>query len=119
MSGLPYKPIFQHILREYDDQPSWNVHIHDDTGHPVSVNDVRTIGFVERTDFPVKELTIIYYKKINGVYGRGYYYMLADERVVPLELEDIILENNTTKKKYTLKEYEKYIQTHTNEGVNL
>lgn len=113
MSKLNYKPIFRHTLREYDDQPAWNVHIHDDTGQPVSVYDVGTIEFVEETNYPVKELTILYYKKRNGVYGESYYYMLKDDDVVQLELEDIIIENNDTKKQYTLQEYEEYIKTHT------
>lgn len=113
MSRLNYKPIFRHTLREYDDQPAWNVHIHDDTGHPVTVEDVGKIQFIEKTDYPVKELTICYYKKRNGVYGESYCYMLKVDSVVQLELEDIIIENDNTKKQYTLQEYEEYIKTHT------
>lgn len=111
MSRLNYKTIFNHTLREYDDQPSWNVHIHDNTGPPVTVEDVGKIQLIEKTDYPVKELTILYYKKREGACGESYLYTENNfEQITP---ENILLERDDTGKQYTCQEYEEYRKTHT------
>lgn len=111
MGRLNYKTIIMYTLREYDDQPSWNVHIHDDTGHPITIKDIRYVHLFKRTDYPIKEIDILYYKKIEGVCGESYLYTENNfEQITP---ENILLERDDTGKQYTCQEYEEYIKTHT------
>ena len=107
----PYKTIFSYTLREYDDQPSWNIHIKDNTNHPISIHNVGKISLRQHNDYDFKELEILYFKRRGGIYGELYEYYGTKEKYT-IQLEDIIIERNDTKKKYTIKEYEAYIQTH-------
>ena len=103
--NLSYKTIFRYTLREYEDQPSWDVHIRDNTNNPIDVQDVGTIELIKRTDFNFKELTLLYYKKREGVYGESYAYFGEEQAFIKIRLE-----NNDTHRIYTLREYEEHIK---------
>ena len=107
MSRLNYKTIISYTPREYDDQPSWNVHIHDNTGHPITIKDVGEIQLIQRTDYNIRELTLLYFKKRRGAYGESYTYLAnGQEQINP---ENIILERDDTHEQYNCYEYEEYL----------
>ena len=114
MSKLNYKTILSYKLREYDDQPRWNVHIKDNTGHPVTITDAGEITVIQRTDYNIIEVIILYYKKREGAFGEGHTYFLNNESYPHIfSIEDIWFENCETRELYNVIEYEEYTRTHT------
>ena len=108
MSNSNYKCLFYYKLREYDNQPPWTIYCNDDTRHPITVKDVGILSLLKRTDYNVLELHMFYYKRRGNVEGECYCYSQYNKQL----MDEIILENETTHKKYNITEYEEFGRTH-------